>query len=555
MFHPTSTQAKEPEPPALKYPYLLHRTYLCGHPDEFIKVSSNPNPVPVLKIYTVQHTYLPPSPSLLDQSYKQTLERCPLCARQHQAHKAREKPREPVRSLEAHRGEVQARLSQGYTKDGFLQALARYRFQSASRVPVAWKDEGPDDAVHNLLKEVYGKTTAERDYRPHAPVPYGERSDKYAEGPGWPTCNHIGEITRGEETRQTYTIQVEVYEALIPSPPPPEPQRHSDSALLNENRRAWPGEENASPIQASNRDSASTSLSFGDQPRNRAQFPSRTLSARGRGGQPLPILRNRRDMLKERIAAPSPRTASPQVPQSPQSPRTPRDSDGAPIERSPYGSPNSGSYGAGGWSNRGSQEGVHRQGSIHRSPNEQPVRHPYEYVPHSPQENAPSSPLGRAHPGPYGGVHGGYNRSANEDAHWNWNSSGSPTSSPFAEVTRSPYSYSPHRVYEDHPPQSLRRGSRASFTHRNSQGSSNRRSSDGAHYGSAEYLDHRPAEVAPRSRYEYAPHGGFEGIRRGSSGRGDGRRRAGSRPEPSQYLQPDAQDEDSDSDASSVGRW
>jgi hypothetical protein len=72
----------------------------------------------------------------------------------------------------------------GYNKDGFLQVLTRHRSQNASRLPVAWKDEGIKDVVYIVLREVHDQARAKRGTTTHAAVPYRARRDKHLVGPG-----------------------------------------------------------------------------------------------------------------------------------------------------------------------------------------------------------------------------------------------------------------------------------------------------------------------------------------------------------------------------------
>jgi hypothetical protein len=481
MSRPPSDQTS-PTPeaaPGKLYPYLLHRTYLCGHPDECIEVDlvSSLSRSPV-----IQHTHIPLPQKPRCKPYQQTLERCPQCAKHYQAQRRQAKSSEPVRSLAAYQGHIQGGKTS--KKDGFLQTIARYRFQNTPRVPVVWKDEGPDDSAHTFLKNMHDQAMAERDYKSHTAVPYRARRDKHVIGP-----------TVEANRTLTYAIMVHVDEALIPPPreptPPPETHRHSDSVIMGGNRRGWSDKQSNTPPQGlpgSRRDFGGTSLSFGDQPRHSTQ---RSEPNQGRGGQPLPVFKNRRDMLRERVAAPSPRNASPHAAQSPQSPHTPSSADSARSvsgqpNQSPYGSFNRNPYGV---HVANAQEGVARQQSPRRSP--YATRSPYEYAPLGPLDETPSIPLKSPR------------RRASEGTH-----------SRYHDVPSHP-----HGVY-----------------------------------GSP---SHGSVADADRGPYGYSPRGGDERADASSFGsaRGNDARRASARAEPNQYLQPGPREEDSDSDASSIGKW
>ena len=398
-----------------------------------------------------------------------------------------------MRKLAAHQGQVQG--GEGYIKDGFLAVLARLRFQARARFPVAWKDESAENGVHILLKEVHHRAEVERNSKPHPAVPYRARKDRHVIGPD----------LAHKPSPSTYTIIVDIDESLIRprSPtPPPEPQRHSDSALLNNHHHSHAPSSLRKP-QSSKRDSGGTSLSFGDQPRNTTQFAARAQSMRGRGRQPLPVFRNRRDLLKEKIVGSL----------GSGSPRSLIHSGETRLSES------SGRIGSGGESHGASQEGVSpnregsRYGSLYgtarrssqgsssrgsyedakRGTSEGSLRNPYEYLPRGSTE--------------------AYDGSENEH------------SLRRANTTRS-HGMSKRRVFEG--------------TISNTQGSSTHRVSEGASHGSYGNFDRAyqgvqrvPNDYASQSDLKNAGEEVFE------VGQGDSSSR----------------DQDSDSDTSSVGRW
>jgi hypothetical protein len=506
----TQTETKSEAAPGLSYPYRIRRTYFCGHPDEYIEVdmvSSTQSPV-------IQHTHVPPSLSNHGfKPYRQTLERCPTCAKQHQALNRQERPKEPVPSLATCQGHLQDGNSG--VKDGFLQTLAWYRFHRTSREPIVWPDEGPQSSVHSFLKDAYEQTIARQNRKLHAAVPYRARRDKHVLGP-----------TMGDEKILSYTIMVNVDEALIspvhPPTPPPEIQRHSDSILIEANSRGWPNESfgvSAQDQHGSRRDSGGTSLSFGAQPRNTAKLLSQTESNRGRGGQPLPVFRSRRDMLRERLVASPPKNASPHgsySSHSPQSPRSQRISEGAPANtvgmtiamRQPSYSSSSGVS----WSSYGS-------------------------------------------PGLYGSPIEDLNLSTHDEL----SQQSCTNQHQFESLARSPYHYSPRGTIED-----ALDSSHDISRRRASEGSSGRsygEVNDGSRSVSSRNIvgtvRHSSVAGSGRSPYGYSLRIEDERAVDGSYGstRSLGSRGTKTRMEPNQHLQPDTRNPDSDSDASSIGKW
>lgn len=153
------------------YPYTFQRAYLCGHPEEYIRVDLDSNSQPS----RLQHTIVP-SPTRRSNTtssiYQQTLQRCSRCAEGHQARRSHKNPREPVRSLAANQGEVQG--DEDWVKDGFLQGLRRQRFSGGPKYPVRWVHESFENKLYNKLKYLHESIESKRRRRPHERVPYQE---------------------------------------------------------------------------------------------------------------------------------------------------------------------------------------------------------------------------------------------------------------------------------------------------------------------------------------------------------------------------------------------
>lgn len=161
-------------PKGAGYPYIMHRAYLCGHPDEWIKVHEIPGVQPRRLQHTLVSAFVPGTRELR-MAYDCTLERCPRCADEHQAQRRQERPYECTRSLAANQGEVQS--SEDCVKDGFLHVLRRERFGSKvkSERPVRWIDEGDQNKVYRMLREMHVKTEAERGIKQHERIYEDER--------------------------------------------------------------------------------------------------------------------------------------------------------------------------------------------------------------------------------------------------------------------------------------------------------------------------------------------------------------------------------------------
>jgi hypothetical protein len=520
--------------PCRIYPYTAHRNYLCGHPDEFIKVELWP-PTQPGQVPTVHHTLILPIKRVVGNKnpYRQSLERCTLCAREHRTSQRQNFPRHPGRKLAAHQGQLQS--VDCSVRDGFLLALARYRFQKEDDAqreqPFSWKDEGaegPDSGLYGYLEDIYVQAEIARASKPHAGVPYPRR-DKHVVGPG---------------TDKGYAIKVVVDEALLPPrtpTPPPEPQRVSESTLLEAENNA-----HADP-QPLKRDTAATSLSTGNRPRDTAVLPARANLITERAGPPLPVLRDRKQMLKEKLAG---------SPSSLRSGRTPRTSD---ISRLSGQSAKEGSTVG---SLRRSQEGGNRRSGGYGSSNDAANR--------SSQESGYGSSYDHAFRGSQGSGYGSSNDTARPPRRTSKDNSSSNQvdaelgSHGVAELN--PYRYNPRSVIGANPRKPEERSRQRANTDRShgdaygsSRGdsrSSRRHVSEGTGQEAYGEMDHRPPRVHDNP-YEYPPREGAGNARQDSS---EARRGeisgVTSRPtNANQLLQAGFLDEESDSDTSSVGGW
>jgi hypothetical protein len=186
------------------YPYTVHRTYLCGHPDEYVQVDEVTGSTPC----RIQHCIVPPIKQPYtgaERAYQQTLERCRNCAVALRSEKRRNGE---TRSQNTCEGTVQA--DGQWKKDGFLHVLRRHRFGNSSKYPVKWEDEGPENVVFSSMKDLHEEVQKERGRMPHAIVPYEDRmGNRDVDGPG----------------KRRYIVAERVDPDLLPAPRAPNPLR------------------------------------------------------------------------------------------------------------------------------------------------------------------------------------------------------------------------------------------------------------------------------------------------------------------------------------------
>ena len=168
----TPSQSKRVTPTAIQgltYPYTVHRMYLCGHPDEYIKVDRTPDTNPQIIIHTIV-PQLQMTESRIIRPYRQMFQRCTRCAEVH-----RDYARHP-RSLAAHRRQFQNVAS--VEKNGFIQVLSRERLFQKGKIPIHWPDEQENDFgydTYRRMKKLHENTVKERDSWLHDAIPYLER--------------------------------------------------------------------------------------------------------------------------------------------------------------------------------------------------------------------------------------------------------------------------------------------------------------------------------------------------------------------------------------------
>jgi hypothetical protein len=514
---------------ALKYPYILHRAYLCGHPDEFIRVERcsdlQPNQAPA-----IEHILFPqPEDKTLSECYQQSLERCTLCAREYQATQRRQWPKRTARKLAAHQSQTQG--DDRRIKDGFAQVLVWYRFHGESKKPLLWKVEGPEGPYHGVyefLKDVLVQAETARASKPHAGAPYPRR-DRH--------------VVEPEGTDKGYSIKVVVDEALLPPrtpTPPPEPQRVSESTFLEAENDAH------ADLQPPKRDTTATSLSTGNQPRDIAVLPARANLITERAGPPLPVLRDRKQMLKEKLVGSS---------GSHRSGRSPRTSDVSRL------SDQSAKEGSTVGPLRRSQEGGNRRNDGHRSSNDATNR--------SSQESGYGSSYDNAYRRSQGSRYGSPNDTARPPRRTSQdNSNRDPRvdadCGSHEVVDLNPYTYNPRSVIGTDTRKPEERSRQRANTDR-SHGQvyiELERLASGASRGDSRSSSRRGSKGASKgayggSPYEYPPREGASNARQDFS---EARRGEISgvtiRPiNADQLLQAGFHDEESDSDTSSVGGW
>ncbi|KAF1966286.1 hypothetical protein BU23DRAFT_331125 [Bimuria novae-zelandiae CBS 107.79] len=176
--HPKRTTPVASQGP--KYPYTIHRMYLCGHPDEYIQIDKAPDTNPPRLL----HTIVPPPLVVRGKTvkpYKQTRERCTKCAKAHRASK-----RHP-RSLAAHR--IQPQSSDSTERNGFTHVLRRESFFGRGEEPTRWPEEREGDPGYrdySCLKELHHQVESGKNVRPHSAVAFEERAGRRTvEGPKW----------------------------------------------------------------------------------------------------------------------------------------------------------------------------------------------------------------------------------------------------------------------------------------------------------------------------------------------------------------------------------
>lgn len=160
---PAATQSPQ-------YPYIVHRLYLCGHPEEYICIETvqDSNPPRIL------HTLVPPPhivASITVRPYRQTRARCFACTAS-QCNSA---------------SSTQAQGER--TKNGFFHVLRRERFGGAREWPIPWPDERegqPGHLEYAYLKKVNEETEVEKGLEWHGPESYETRVGRRAKkGPAW----------------------------------------------------------------------------------------------------------------------------------------------------------------------------------------------------------------------------------------------------------------------------------------------------------------------------------------------------------------------------------
>lgn len=160
------------------YPYTVHRVYLCGHPDEYIKVDRGPK----TNLQKILHTIVPQPHTIQGKTvrpYRQTLRHCKKCAEAHRGSVRHPKP------LAAHQSQSQGGRSE--EKNGFTYVLMRERFSERGREPIRWPDERETDVGHDAfrgLKGLHEKMEIGRNFVPHDAISYEERTGRrIVEGP------------------------------------------------------------------------------------------------------------------------------------------------------------------------------------------------------------------------------------------------------------------------------------------------------------------------------------------------------------------------------------
>lgn len=155
-----------------RYPYIVHRGYHCGHPDEYIEVNEVQGSSP----RRIQHCLIPPIEQPFcgsERAYQQTLERCRACARDFNIQKRLKNPRAIPRSLTA----VQALplVDDKGERDGFLRVLARLKFGHTGSALKMLKREESESTADARVREIYEKMLCEDVVKPHPRDPYESR--------------------------------------------------------------------------------------------------------------------------------------------------------------------------------------------------------------------------------------------------------------------------------------------------------------------------------------------------------------------------------------------
>ncbi|KAF2446728.1 hypothetical protein P171DRAFT_441975 [Karstenula rhodostoma CBS 690.94] len=162
----------KPNPPAQgpRYPYTIHRIYLCGHPEEYTQIERAQNTSPPRILHT-----LVPRPRVVQgvsvRPYRQIREQCIACTSPSSSAKTHGRP-----------------LSRGgRVKNGFLQVLVRERFSGVEERAIRWPEEregGVGNEEFRRLKELHDNFEAQRNVSPHSAVAYQDRAErKMVKGP------------------------------------------------------------------------------------------------------------------------------------------------------------------------------------------------------------------------------------------------------------------------------------------------------------------------------------------------------------------------------------
>lgn len=247
------------------YPYTVHRIYLCGHPDEYIRVDQAPDTTPILILHTIV-----PRPEMIEgrtvKPYRQMRQRCASCAETHRA-----SARQP-RSLAAH--QIQKQGDPNGCKDGFMHVLRRERFLVQNHNRIRWPDEREDNpgfSEYCYLKDLHDKNKLEGDVHIHAAISWrGRAGRRIYQGP---ERVGTGKLVYVVQTAIDSSLARGLDHADFDADELATMQRQTHSVRLpSENKQVC---SNTNPPEQEENE---TGLETNQQPKKLAHFPLRTTS-------------------------------------------------------------------------------------------------------------------------------------------------------------------------------------------------------------------------------------------------------------------------------------
>ncbi|PVI07235.1 hypothetical protein DM02DRAFT_622586 [Periconia macrospinosa] len=162
-----------PQSTGARYPYVIHRTYLCGHPDEYIEVNEVQGSSP----HRIQHCLIPPikQPFVgLESAYQQKLKRCSTCEKN--INLPKHFKRHPHTSLRSEASDKQQGLANGEgVRDGFLEVLCRFMLEKNKGKTPMLKDGDSASVLDKRTNGIYEKILSEQEIIPHPRAPYTSR--------------------------------------------------------------------------------------------------------------------------------------------------------------------------------------------------------------------------------------------------------------------------------------------------------------------------------------------------------------------------------------------